>query len=202
MEKLPWPEEKETLASLARADNYPVFAVRRLDAEEMLTLLEDLALHSPDRDARSAAAEKLECPRSREVLEQFVLSDNPPDDLFRFVCKLSCPESRDTLVRVALTSPQGKARAAALTRLPWPEEQETIETAAHAPTNGDGTCRDHWIAVAAAQLIMAQAGVCPVCGGEVLHETDPVRMNDDPNDVTGAAERYTCTKCGWTTDHA
>ena len=201
VEKLPWPQEKETLVSLAKADNYPVFAVRSLDAEEMLSLLEDLALHSPDRDARRAAADKLEYPRSKEVLEQVVLSDNPPDDLFQFVNKLSWPESRDTLVRVALTSPQGKARAVAVAKLPWPEERETIEAVAHSPMHGDETCPDNWYATAAAQYFMAQQGVCPACGGEVLHEKDTVYMNDDPNDVSKEVDRYTCTKCGWKTDN-
>ena len=193
VKKLPWPREKEILLALAAADHYPVHAVKALDAEEAVPELENLALHSPDRDARKAAAEKLSFPRSRDVLEQCVLSANDMPEKYKLVLKFPYPEARDFLVRLALNGP---FRTAAVCRLPWPGERKTLEAVAHTVPGADAD-QDLSNAIRVSQFIMAKNGVCPLCGGEVISQPPVGSVNDDPGDVCEQTAELTCTRCGW-----
>lgn len=189
VEMLPWPEEKEELLKLARADNYPVFAVKKLDNTVDPAVPEGIALNAFDREARQAAAALLEYPRSKDALEQYVLSDDPLLDRRAAIEKLPYPECRETLVKAAASCNHEISRAFAVSRLPWPEEKELLETLAH---SGEES-----FAKAAAMLAMARGGVCPACGKPVKNYTKTVYMNDDPNDVSKECEACLCEACGW-----
>jgi len=189
VEMLPWPEEKEELLKLAQADNYPVFAVKKLDNTVDPAIPEGIALNAFDREARQAAAAKLEYPRSKDALEQYVLSDDPLLDRRDAIEKLPYPECRETLAKAATSCPHEISRAYAISRLPWPEEKEVLEALTHSEEKS--------FASAAAMLAMARGGVCPVCGGHVKNYTETVYMNDDPNDVSKECEAYLCEACRW-----
>lgn len=189
VEMLPWPEEKEELLKLAQADNYPVFAVKKLDGTVDPAVPEGIALNAFDREARQAAAALLEYPRSRDALEQYVLSDDPLLDRRAAIEKLPYPECRETLVEAARSCTHEISRAFAVSRLPWPEEKELLEALAHSEEGS--------FAKAAAMLAMARGGVCPLCGGHVKNYTKTVYMNDDPNDVSKECEAFLCEACRW-----
>ncbi len=189
VEMLPWPEEKEELLKLARADNYPVFAVKKLDGTVDPAVPEGIALNSFDREARQAAAALLEYPRSRDALERYVLSEDPLLDRRTAIEKLPYPECRETLVKAATSCPHEISRAFAVSRLPWPEERELLKALARSEEAGFSN--------AAAMLAMARGGVCPVCGGHVKNYTKTVYMNDDPNDVSRECEACLCEDCRW-----
>lgn len=175
VEMLPWPEEKEELLKLAQADNYPVFAVKKLDGTVDPAVPEGIALNAFDREARQAAAALLEYPRSRDALERYVLSDDPLLDRRPAIEKLPYPDCRETLAKAALSCVHELSRAFAVSRLPWPEEKELLETLAH---SGEDS-----FAKAAAMLAMARGGVCPVCGGHVSKKAE--------------CEAYLCEACRW-----
>ena len=189
VEMLPWPEEKEELLKLAQANNYPVFAVKKLDGTVDPAVPEGIALNAFDREAQQAAAALLEYPRSRTALEQYVLSDDPLLDRRAAIEKLPYPECRETLVKAATSCAHEISRAFAVSRLPWPEEKELLEALAHS--------EEECFAKAAAMLAMARGGVCPVCGGHVKNYTKTVYMNDDPNDVSKECEACLCEDCRW-----
>ena len=189
VEMLPWPEEKEELLKLAQANNYPVFAVKKLDGTVDPAVPEGIALNAFDREARQAAAALLEYPRSRTALEQYVLSDDPLLDRRAAIEKLPYPECRETLVKAATSCAHEISRAFAVSRLPWPEEKELLEALAHS--------EEECFAKAAAMLAMARGGVCPVCGGHVKNYTKTVYMNDDPNDISKECEACLCEDCHW-----
>ena len=164
VEMLPWPEEKEALLKLARGNNYAVFAVKKLDGTVDPAISEEIALNAFEREAREAAAAKLEYPRSKEAIRQYILSDDPLQER-RFVLeKLPYPEERETLVKTALSCADEKARVFAVGRLPWPEEKEFLETLARSEAQS--------LAGAAAMLAMVQGGVCPACGGSVSRKAE------------------------------
>lgn len=189
VEMLPWPEEKEELLKLAQGDNYPVFAVKKLDGTVDPAIPESIALNAFDREAREAAAAKLEYPRSKETLEQYVLSDDPLLDCRDAIAKLPYPECRETLVKAAQSCANEKARAFAVSKLPWPEEKEVLEAIAHSG--------EECFAKYAAMLAMAKGGVCPACGGHIKTFTKTVYMNDDPNDVSKECDAWLCENCRW-----
>ena len=189
VEMLPWPEEKEELLKLAQANNYPVFAVKKLDGTVDPAVPEGIALNAFDREAQQAAAALLEYPRSRTALEQYVLSDDPLLDRRAAIEKLPYPECRETLVKAATSCAHEISRAFAVSRLPWPEEKELLEALAHS--------EEECFAKAAAMLAMARGGVCPVCGGHVKNYTKTVYMNDDPNDISKECEACLCEDCHW-----
>ena len=189
VEMLPWPEEKEELLKLAQANNYPVFAVKKLDGTVDPAVPEGIALNAFDREARQAAAALLEYPRSRTALEQYILSDDPLLDRRAAIEKLPYPECRETLVKAATSCAHEISRAFAVSRLPWPEEKELLEALAHS--------EEESFAKAAAMLAMARGGVCPVCGGHVKNYTKTVYMNDDPNDISKECEACLCEDCRW-----
>jgi len=66
-------EGPEAVTFLARGNVYPEYAVRRLSDRKVL---EDIALHSGNEEARLAAVKKLEYPLSRDTLLQ-VIRDYP-----------------------------------------------------------------------------------------------------------------------------
>ena len=169
VEMLPWPEEKEELLKLAQANNYPVFAVKKLDGTVDPAVPEGIALNAFDREARQAAAALLD---RRAAIE-----------------KLPYPECRETLVKAATSCAHEISRAFAVSRLPWPEEKELLEALAHS--------EEECFAKAAAMLAMARGGVCPVCGGHVKNYTKTVYMNDDPNDISKECEACLCEDCHW-----
>ena len=189
VEMLPWPEEKEELLKLAQANNYPVFAVKKLDGTVDPAVPEGIALNAFDREARQAAAALLEYPRSRTALEQYVLSDDPLLDRRAAIEKLPYPECRETLVKAATSCAHEISRAFAVSRLPWPEEKAFLEALAHS--------EEESFAKYAAMVVMAQGGVCPVCGREIKHYMKTVYMNDDPNDVSKECDAWLCQACHW-----
>ena len=189
VEMLPWPEEKEELLKLAQANNYPVFAVKKLDGTVDPAVPEGIALNAFDREARQAAAALLEYPRSRTALEQYVLSDDPLLDRRAAIEKLPYPECRETLVKAAASCNHEISRAFAVSRLPWPEEKAFLEALAHS--------EEESFAKYAAMVVMAQGGVCPVCGREIKHYMKTVYKNDDPNDVSKECDAWLCQACHW-----
>ena len=164
VEMLPWPEEKEELLKLAQANNYPVFAVKKLDGTVDPAIPEEIAMNAFDRGAREAAAAKLEYPRSKEAIRQYILSDDPLQERRFALEKLPYPEERETLVKAALSCADEKARVFAVGRLPWPEEKEFLETLARS--------EEQSLARAAAMLAVVRGGVCPVCGGPVSRKAE------------------------------
>ncbi len=189
VEMLPWPEEKEELLKLAQGNNYPVFAISKLDDTVDPAILETIALNAFEREAREAAAARLEYPRSKEALEQFILSDDPLLECRPVIEKLPYPECREALLKAAQSCANERARAFAVSRLPWPEEKAFLEALAHSEEEG--------FAKYAAMVVMAQGGVCPVCGREIKHYMKTVYMNDDPNDVSKECDAWLCQACHW-----
>lgn len=183
VEKLPWPEEREELLKLARGDNYPVFAVKKLDETVDAAVFEEIALKAFDREAREAAAGKLAYPRSLAAMAEYIMAGDPLLDRRRVIEKLPYPACRELLVSAALSCPQEAGRAMAAEKLPWPEEKAVLEALARGEES---------FAKYAAQVVIARAGICPACGKPVK-----VFMKAAEDGGSRQHEAMACEACGW-----
>ena len=101
LEKLPYPEAKESLARIARNSSY--------------------------YDVRGNAFEKLQFPADREAIMDCLLHQSyrmtPTDDMIK---KMQYPDDREDLIKLAKDAYGYDARRAAIRKLSYPEEKETI----------------------------------------------------------------------------
>lgn len=92
--RIPYPDGKKDLISLAQGNRYPALATKCLDCNSDRTVLEDLALHSQYVDVRRAAFKKLDVSLSPEVMEQIALTEEDPDLRIAAVRHFHYPENR------------------------------------------------------------------------------------------------------------
>ena len=97
-EKLPWPEEKETLRRAALTDG--------------------------DSGCRAAALKKLPYPEEKEALLTIADGDKDPGNRAAALEKLPWLEERERLIRAALQDEDGDVRWRILQKLPWPIEDK------------------------------------------------------------------------------
>ena len=97
-EKLPWPEEKETLRAVALSDKDP--------------------------KNRAKILQMLSYPEEKETLRAMALEDGDPKNRAAALQKLPWPEERETLVRAVMQDEDRDIRWQCLEKLPWPQEKE------------------------------------------------------------------------------
>lgn len=190
--KLVYPDDREALIKVAGMNINARFlsekgpsqiAVEKLPYPQEKDALIDLARNSLRRDAMW----KLDRLAEREIIEEIALT--APNELFRddAIDMLPYPQSRETLIRIARTSSNKQNRREAVKRLPYPEEAKVLKELA----GGDGAVAE------TAQIIIADAGVCPLCGGKVSCAVDYQYFNNDYNDYCRQENTYRCSACGW-----
>ena len=152
-------------------------------------LILELLDSSNDFRARSLAVTLLPYPEDRERIIRIAKEDR--DDFVRdyAIEKLRYPDDREVLISLAESEPGYRLVKRAVEMLPWPEEKAFLEALAHS--------EEESFAKYAAMVVMAQGGVCPVCGREIKHYMKTVYMNDDPNDVSKECDARLCQACHW-----
>ena len=139
-EKLPWPEEKETLRTVALSDTDPknrAAALEKLPFPEEKETLRTAAQSDSDPKNRAAVLEKLPWPEEKETLRRAALTDGDPGCRAAALKKLPYPEEKEALLTIADGDKDPGNRAAALEKLPWLEERERLIRAALQDEDGD-----------------------------------------------------------------
>ncbi len=193
VEKLPYPREREALITIAKKSVYPKYAVMKLDAEADRTVLEDLPLHG-QQFAAFTAIHMLRDDESREAIERCALEAGTDFIRKEAIDRLRYPASRETLVKILRSGAAAGERVRVMRKLPYPGEAELIDPIIHPPEGGEP---EHDAVYEAALIRVARAGICPMCGGEIVRHSWTEYMNDDPNDVSREMDSFTCRECGW-----
>ncbi len=126
-DKLPWPQERETIRSVALSDKNPEnrkAALDRLPYPEEKETLRGAALTDEDPGSRAAAVKKLPYPEEREALLTIGAEDRDPGNRASALEKLSWPEERESLIRAVLGDEDRDVRWQILQKLPWPIEDK------------------------------------------------------------------------------
>ena len=99
-DKLPWPEEKETLRAVALRDKDP--------------------------GNRAVVLQMLSYPEEKETLRAMALEDGEAGNRAGALQKLPYPEERETLVRAVMQDGDREIRWQCLEKMPWPQEKEAF----------------------------------------------------------------------------